>query len=152
MKKVVLITGASAGMGKETAKLLAQNGYTVYAAARRVEPMKELETLGIQTMQMDVTNDLSMVSGISRIVKSEGQIDVLINNAGFGQYGAVEEVSMEAARYQLEVNVIGLARLCQLAIPHMRQQQSGKIVNITSIGGKISTPMGAWYHANKFAV
>jgi len=151
MKKVVLITGASSGMGKETAKLLARNGFTVFAAARRVDPMKELETLGIHTLQMDVTDDPSIVNGIGRILTGEGQLDILINNAGFGQYGAVEEVSMAAARYQMEVNVFGLARLCQLVIPSMRQQRSGKIVNITSIGGKISTPMGGWYHASKFA-
>jgi short-subunit dehydrogenase len=152
MKKTALITGASAGMGKEIAKLLAQNGFTVYGAARRVEKMEDLLSLGIKVIKMDVTDDDSIKNGISEIIKNEGRIDVLINNAGFGLYGAVEEVSMKDARYQLEVNVIGLARLCQLTIPHMRKQHSGKIVNITSIGGKIASPMGGWYHASKFAV
>jgi short-subunit dehydrogenase len=152
MKKVALVTGASAGIGMETAKVLAQNGYIVYAAARRIERMNGLVKLGIHPITMDVTDDESMTSSIQNIIKNDGRIDVLVNNAGFGLYGAVEEVSMKEARYQLEVNVIGLARLSQLVIPQMRQQQSGKIVNITSIGGKISSPMGAWYHASKFAV
>jgi len=152
MKKVALVTGASAGIGKETAKLLAISGYIVYGAARRIERMNDLLPAGIRLLKMDVTDDASMVEGVDEILKNEGRLDVLINNAGFGQYGAVEEVSMQDARYQLEVNVIGLARLAQLAIPVMRKQQSGKIVNITSIGGKISSPLGAWYHASKFAV
>lgn len=152
MKKVVLVTGASAGIGKATATLLAQKDYIVYGAARRVEKMQDLLSLGIKVIPMDVTDDDSMKNGIDQIIRQESRIDVLINNAGFGQYGAVEEVSMSDARYQLEVNVIGLARLSQLAIPNMRKAQSGKIVNITSIGGKISSPMGGWYHASKFAV
>jgi short-subunit dehydrogenase len=152
MKKIALITGASAGIGMETAKFLANNNYTVYGAARRIERMNGLEQLGIKVIGMDVTDDDSMVAAVNEIIKNEGRIDVLVNNAGFGLYGALEEVSMKDARYQLEVNVIGLARLAQLIIPHMRKQQSGKIVNITSIGGKISSPMGAWYHASKFAV
>jgi short-subunit dehydrogenase len=152
MKKIALVTGASAGIGMETAIKLAKNGYTVYAAARRTERMKGIISLGIKPISMDVTDDASMVTNIERIIQSEGRIDVLVNNAGFGLYGAIEEVSMKDARYQLEVNVIGLARLAQLVMPYMRKQQSGKIVNITSIGGKISSPMGGWYHASKFAV
>ena len=152
MKKIALITGASAGIGMETAKWLAKNDYIVYGAARRIERMNGLAELGIKVIGMDVTDDDSMVAGVNEIIRNEGRIDVLVNNAGFGLYGALEEVSMKDARYQLEVNVIGLARLTQLIIPHMRKQQSGKIVNITSIGGKISSPMGAWYHASKFAV
>jgi NADP-dependent 3-hydroxy acid dehydrogenase YdfG len=152
MKKIALVTGASAGIGMATAKVLANNGYTVYAAARRIERMRGLEQLGIKPVRMDVTDDESMVDSINTIIEKEGTVDVLVNNAGFGLYGAVEEVSMKEARYQMEVNVIGLARLSQLVIPHMRRQKSGKIVNITSIGGKISSPMGAWYHASKFAV
>ncbi len=152
MKKVALISGASSGIGKATAIALAQNGYTVYAAARRIEKMNDLSKTGIKLLKMDVTDDGAMINGISEIINNEGRIDVLINNAGYGQYGAIEEVSMKDARYQMEVNVIGLARLTQLCIPHMRKQQSGKIINITSIGGKISSPLGGWYHASKFAV
>jgi short-subunit dehydrogenase len=152
MNKVVLITGASAGMGKEFARLLLQNGYTVYGAARRVNKMEDLKQLGLHILSMDVTDDESMVKGVDAIVKKEGRIDVLINNAGFGSYGALEDVSLQDAKSQMEVNVFGLARLTQLVLPHMRSQHYGKIVNITSIGGKIANPLGGWYHASKFAV
>src|ERR1700748_3116082 len=107
MKKVVLVTGASAGIGKETAKLLAQKGYTVYGAARRTDKMHDLEPLGIKTISMDVTVDDSMVKSIDEIIANEGRIDILVNNAGFGSYGAIEDVSIADARYQLEVNVFG---------------------------------------------
>jgi len=152
MKKVAVITGASSGMGKETAYLLAKNGYTVYAAARRTERMEEMQKAGIRILAMDVTNDESMISGVNTVLAAEGRIDVLINNAGFGSYGAMEDVSMQDARYQLEVNVIGAARLTQLVLPGMREQKSGKIFNISSTGGKFATPLGGWYHASKFAM
>lgn len=152
MNKIVLITGASSGMGRETAKLLAESGYTIYGAARRLERMDDLKALGINPMQMDVADDDSMVRCVNEILAREGRIDVLINNAGFGLYGAVEEVAMKDARYQFEVNVFGLARLSQLVMPHMRAQGSGKIVNISSIGGKMATPLGGWYYASKYAV
>ncbi|HEV3413767.1 MAG TPA: oxidoreductase [Puia sp.] len=152
MKKVILVTGASAGMGKVMAQLLAENGFIVYGAARRLEKMKDLEPLGVHTLKMDVTDETSMAAGIDTIISQEGQIDVLVNNAGFGSYGAIEEVPLKDARYQLEVNVFGAARLIQLVLPHMRARHSGKIVNISSIGGKVSMPLGGWYHASKFAL
>lgn len=152
MNKVVLITGASAGMGKETVKLLLQRGYTVYGAARRVENMKDIASLGARVLQMDVTDEESMVKGVDEIIRAEGRIDILINNAGFGSYGAVEDVPIEDARYQMEVNVFGVARLSQLVIPSMRENQYGKILNISSIGGKFALPLGGWYHASKFAL
>ena len=152
MKQVVLITGASSGMGKETARLLSQQGYQVYAAARRTEKMQDLVPLGIRPLQLDVADDDSMTAAIAHIIQQEGKIDVLVNNAGFGSYGAVEDVPLEEARYQLEVNVFGAARLAQLVLPHMRAQHSGKIVNISSIGGKFALPLGGWYHASKFAL
>jgi NAD(P)-dependent dehydrogenase (short-subunit alcohol dehydrogenase family) len=152
MKKVVLITGASSGMGKTTAQLLLQKGYTVYGAARRVEKMNDLKQAGANILQMDVSDDNSIVKGIDEIIQTEGKIDVLVNNAGFGSYGAIEEVPMADARYQLEVNVFGAMRLAQLVIPYMKKQQSGKIVNISSIGGKFAMPFGGWYHASKFAL
>lgn len=152
MNKVVLITGASSGMGKETAKLLVQNGYKVYVAARRITIMEDLRELGCKVIEMDVSQEDSMVTGVNTILAEEGRIDILINNAGFGSYGAIEDVNLKDARYQLEVNLFGAARLVQLVVPAMRQQGSGKIINVSSIGGKFATPLGGWYHASKFAL
>ncbi len=152
MKKVILITGASSGMGKVFARDLAKEGHIVYGAARRVELLNELNNFNVKTITLDVTNDESMQQCVNQIIEKEGRIDVLVNNAGYGSYGTVEEVSMEEAKRQFEVNVFGLARMTQLVLPAMRKQKSGKIINISSIGGKIATPFGAWYHASKFAV
>ena len=151
-KKVVLITGASSGIGKETASLLIKNGYNVYGAARRLDKMNELKVLGVNLLEMDVTNDESMVNGIQKIIEKEKRIDILVNNAGYGSYGSVEDVSILEAKRQFEVNIFGLARLTQLVLPFMREQNSGKIINISSMGGKFGEPHGAWYHATKFAL
>ena len=150
--QVILITGASSGIGESTAKLLKNNGYTIYAAARRLDRMKKLSDLGINVLAMDVTVDQSMKEGIDKIIAKEGQIDVLVNNAGYGSYGALEDVEIAEAKRQFEVNIFGLARLTQLVLPHMREKKSGKIVNISSIGGKFGEPLGVWYHATKYAV
>jgi short-subunit dehydrogenase len=152
MKKVILITGASAGMGKEFARHLLKDGNIVYGAARRVDKMEDIRQLGVKVLAMDVTDEASMVKGVETIIKNEGRIDVLINNAGFGSYGAVEDVPIKDAKYQLDVNVFGAARLIQLVLPQMRSQHAGKIINISSIGGKVALPLGAWYHASKFAL
>ncbi|RSC29962.1 oxidoreductase [Agrobacterium sp. FDAARGOS_525] len=151
-KKVALVTGASSGIGQSTALKLKGLGYTVYGVARRVERMQHLNKTGINILTMDVTNDESIKAGIDTIIAEAGRIDVLVNNAGYGSYGAVEDVTMDQARAQFEVNVFGAVRLIQLALPYMRQQRSGTIVNITSMGGKIHTPLGAWYHGTKFAL
>lgn len=152
MKKTVLVTGASAGIGKATAIYLAQNGYNVYGAARRVEKMNELKNFGIKPIALDVTNEENITSCIKEILEEAESIDILVNNAGFGSYGSIEDVSMEDARYQMEVNVFGAIRLTQLVLPKMRENRYGKIVNISSIGGKIVFPMGGWYHSTKFAL
>jgi short-subunit dehydrogenase len=152
MKKVVLITGASAGIGKETAKLLAGEGFVVYAAARRIDKMQNLKALGIKLLQMDITLDDSVTKAVEEIMSNEKQIDVLVNNAGYGSYGSLEDVALSEARYQFEVNIFGLARLTQLILPHMREKRAGKIINISSTGGKFGEPHGAWYHATKYAV
>lgn len=151
-KGVVLITGASAGMGKATAELLLEKGYVVYSAARRIEKMQDLEAKGAKLIALDVTDEQSMVNGINRIMEEQGRIDVLFNNAGYGSYGAVEDVTLAEARRQFEVNLFGLSRLTQLVLPHMRRQNSGKIINNSSTGGRIYTPLGAWYHATKHAL
>ncbi|MGW5238247.1 oxidoreductase [Monashia sp. NPDC004114] len=152
MTKVALVTGASSGIGASIASHLVATGWTVYAVARRVERMTGLASRGVKTFAMDVTDDASMVAGVDRVIEEEGRIDALVNNAGYGSYGAVETVPIDEARRQFEVNVFGLARLTQLVTPHMRTQRSGTIVNISSIGGKFYEPLGAWYHATKFAV
>ena len=152
MKRVALVTGASSGIGKETAKLLAQKGFTVYGAARRVEKMIELEDAGVKLLSMDVTNEDSMVKGVNEILQNENRIDILVNNAGYGSFGALEDVPISEAKYQFEVNIFGLARLTQLVLPTMRKQHSGKIINVSSMGGKFGEPHGVWYHATKYAV
>ena len=152
MSKTALVTGASSGIGEETARTLHKLGYTVYAAARRTDRLKQLTNVGIHALTMDVTDDESMTSGIEKIIAETGGIDVLVNNAGYGSFGAIEDVSIDEARRQFEVNVFGLARLTQLVLPHMRAQRSGTIINISSIGGRFTTLLGGWYHASKHAV
>lgn len=150
--KTALVTGASSGIGEATVEQLLAAGVTVYAAARRVEKMKNLESRGAKLVQMDVTDETSMTGGIDAIFQQESAVDILINNAGYGSYGAVEDVPIDEARRQFEVNIFGLARLIQLVLPGMRANQYGKIVNISSMGGKIYTPFGGWYHATKHAL
>ena len=150
--KVILVTGASSGIGYDAAKTLADRGHRVYAAARRVEKMEPLKASGVQVMRMDVTDEQSMVEVVNTILQREGRIDVLVNNAGYGFFGAVENVPMEEARRQLEVNVFGLARLCQLVLPAMRSQHSGRIINLSSIAGRMVFLFGGWYHVSKYSV
>ena len=151
-KSVALVTGASSGIGRATALRLAALGFTVHAAARRLERMSDLVDHGIHVESLDVTDDGSMVTVVDKIMSEHGRIDILVNNAGYGSYGAVEDVPIAEARRQFDVNVFGLARLTQLVLPHMRAQRDGYIVNISSMGGKIWEPLGGWYHAAKFAV
>ena len=150
--RVALVTGGSSGIGEQTALRLQGAGFTTYAVARRVDRMSRLAESGVTTFAMDVTDDASMTGGIGRILDEHGRVDVLVNNAGYGSYGAVENVPIDEARRQFEVNVFGLARLVQLVTPRMRAQGSGRIINLSSIGGKYYEPLGAWYHATKFAV
>jgi NAD(P)-dependent dehydrogenase (short-subunit alcohol dehydrogenase family) len=150
--KVALVTGASSGMGKETAKRLLQEGLVVYVAARRIDQMEDLRRLGAFPLKMDITLDEDVLAAVKQIQDGHGGIDVLVNNAGFGMYGAMEESTLADARYQFEVNLFGMARLTQLALPAMRKKGAGTIINISSMGGKIYTPLGSWYHATKHAV
>ena len=151
-EKVILITGASSGIGFDAAQILARQGHRVYAAARRTTLMEPLKELGVHVIGMDVTDEASMVQGVETVIQDEGRIDVLVNNAGYGYLGAIETVPMEEARRQLEVNVFGLARLTQLVLPYMRKQGSGRIVNTSSIAGKMVIYMGGWYNVTKFSV
>jgi short-subunit dehydrogenase len=151
-KKTALVTGASSGMGKEIAKQLIADGMQVYVAARRVEQMADLARLGARILAMDISQEEQIRTAVATILSESGGVDVLVNNAGFGLYGAVEDIPVAEARYQFEVNVFGPARLTQLLLPAMRARRAGTIVNITSMGGKIYTPLGAWYHATKHAL
>ncbi|AOJ10446.1 oxidoreductase [Burkholderia mayonis] len=151
-KRVALVTGASSGMGKAFAKALLAEGMTVYAAARRVEQMADLVALGATVLKMDVTCEADLRAAVERIERETDGADVLINNAGFGMFGAMEETRIDDARYQFEVNLFGMARLTQLVLPSMRAKRAGRIVNISSMGGKIYSPLGSWYHATKHAV
>ena len=150
--KSILITGASAGMGKETAKKLLALGHRVYATARRVELMQDLADMGAITYEMDVTDPVQVADVVETIIRTYGPIDVLWNNAGYGLYGAVEDVPLDAARQQFEVNLFGLACVTRQVIPHMRKAGGGTIINTSSMGGKMYMPLGAWYHASKHAL
>jgi NAD(P)-dependent dehydrogenase (short-subunit alcohol dehydrogenase family) len=150
--KAVLITGCSTGIGRATAQRLAGAGWTVYATARRPESIAALKDAGCKTLALDVTDEQSMLAAVETIEQAEGAIGVLINNAGYSQSGAIETVPLEAVRRQFETNVFGLVRLTQLVLPKMRAQRWGKIVNIGSMGGRLSFPGGGHYHATKHAL
>jgi short-subunit dehydrogenase len=151
-RKTVLVTGASSGIGKAIAEQLIAEGHLVYVAARRLEKMKDLEEKGATAIKLDITNEDDILNLVNQIEENHGGVDVLVNNAGYAIYGSVEETTIDDARRQFEVNVFGLASLTQKLIPHMRKQRSGTIINITSMGGKIYTSLGAWYHATKHAL
>ena len=150
--KVILITGASSGIGFDAARTLARQGHRVYAAARRLDRMEPLKEDGVVPVRLDVTDEESLQEVVKTVLEREGRVDVLVNNAGYGYFGALENVPMEEARRQLEVNVFGLARLCQLVLPSMREQGSGRIINVSSVAGKAVVYFGGWYHVSKFSV
>ena len=148
--KVILITGATSGIGYKTAEYLAAQGNIVYGAGRRIERIKKVKQ--VNPLKLDLTNEASIKTAIDTIIANEGRIDVLVNNADYGSYGAIEDVTIEEAKQQFEVNIFGLARITQLVLPHMRAQKSGHIINISSMGGRLTTYFGAWYHATKYAL
>jgi NAD(P)-dependent dehydrogenase (short-subunit alcohol dehydrogenase family) len=150
--KAVLITGCSSGIGRATAELLAREGWNVYATARKPETLAELEKHGCKTLALDVTDEASMAAAVRTVESAEGAVGVLINNAGYSQSGAVESVPIEQVRRQFETNVFGLIRMCQLVLPGMRGQHWGRIVNLSSMGGRLTFPGGGMYHATKYAV
>jgi NAD(P)-dependent dehydrogenase (short-subunit alcohol dehydrogenase family) len=150
--KAVLITGCSTGIGRATAILLAAKGWPVYATARKLEAIKDLESKGCKTLALDVCDEGSMRAAVGVMEQAHGAIGVLVNNAGYGLEGCFEETPMEEVRRQFETNVFGLTRMCQLVLPGMRRQRWGRIVNISSVGGKLTLPGGAFYHATKYAV
>ena len=150
--RAVLITGCSSGIGAATAARLAADGWTVYATARRPETLEELAQAGCRTLALDVNDEASMTAAVDTVITAEGAVGVLINNAGYSQSGAVESIAVDDVRRQFETNVFGLLRMCQLVMPGMRDQRWGKIVNIGSMGGRLTFPGGGIYHATKYAL
>ncbi len=150
--RAVLITGCSSGIGHATAERLATAGWPVYATARRAESIADLADRGCVTLGLDVTDEQSMRAAVAAVEEAEGAVGVLVNNAGYSQSGAVESVPMDRIRAQFETNVFGLVRMCQLALPGMRRQRWGRIVNVSSMGGRMTFPGGGTYHATKHAV
>jgi NAD(P)-dependent dehydrogenase (short-subunit alcohol dehydrogenase family) len=150
--RAVLITGCSSGIGWATAERLAQKGWTVYATARNVGAIEPLGERGCRLLPLDVTDEESMRSAVEEVERTEGAVGFLINNAGYSQSGAVEAVPMQKVRRQFETNVFGLVRMCQLVLPGMRRQGFGRIVNLSSMGGRLTFPGGGFYHASKYAV
>ncbi len=150
--RAVLITGCSSGIGHATAERLLANGWTVYATARRPDTLADLIQKGAKTLALDVTDEASMQTAVDQVTEAEGAVGVLVNNAGYSQSGAVESVPIDQVRRQFETNVFGLIRMCQLVLPGMRGQGWGKIVNIGSMGGRLTFPGGGLYHATKYAV
>ncbi|MEA2363591.1 MAG: hypothetical protein QOD71_2736 [Thermoleophilaceae bacterium] len=148
----VLITGCSTGIGRATAERLAGHGLTVYATARRLESIEDLKKAGCRTLALDVTDEDSMRAAVEAVEAAEGAVGALVNNAGYSQSGAVETVPLDEVRRQFETNVFGLLRMCQLVLPGMRAAGRGRIVNVSSMGGKLTFPGGGIYHATKYAV
>jgi NADP-dependent 3-hydroxy acid dehydrogenase YdfG len=148
----VLVTGCSSGIGAATATALLEAGHVVYATARRPETLASLETAGAHTLALDVTSEESMTAAVTEVVARHGRVGTLVNNAGYGEYGTVEETDLDKVRAMFETNVFGLARLVQLVLPGMREAGGGRIINISSMGGRITFPVGGYYHATKYAV
>jgi len=152
-KKVILITGTADGMGKAFAEKLTSEGHIVYGGDIQYEKnRKQLNAIGAYPLDMDVTKDAEVQAGVDKIISEQGRIDVLLNNAGYGLFAPIEEVTIEDAQKQFDVNMFGYARTVKAVLPHMRKQNQGRIINLTSMGGKIYTPLGGWYHATKHAL
>lgn len=150
-RNAVLITGASSGIGAASVRRMAAQGWTVYAAARRLDRLALLERANVRPLPLDLADDASIIAAVDKLA-GDGGVSAIVNNAGYGSYGAVEDVPLAEARRQFEVNLFGAARLIQLALPQLRQAERPRIVNISSVGGRIHEPFGAWYHATKFAL
>lgn len=151
-RRVAIVTGASAGIGKQIVRRMLHESWIVYGGARRLDQMSDIASEGAQVLPLDVADESSMSGFVRSVLAAEGRIDALVNNAGYGSYGALEDVPIAEARCQFEVNVFGLVRMSQLVLPLMRAAGRGRIVNISSMGGRGWTPLGGWYHATKHAV
>ena len=152
VRKTILITGGASGFGKATALKLIEAGHIIYPADLRLDAMDELKARGARPLQMDVTDVTAVKAGIDSIIADEGHIDVCVNNAGFGLYDLVENGNIDRARQMFEVNFWGTVNVTRAVLPHMRTAGSGRIVNISSLAGRVAGPMTGWYSASKFAV
>lgn len=152
MSESILITGCSSGIGAASARLLAEQGAVVYATARRIDSLAPLAEAGCRTLALDVTDEASMIAAVAAVEREHGFVGVLINNAGYGQQGALEETSIERFRAQFETNVFGAIRMCQLVLPAMRARGRGRIVMVSSMGGRLTFPGGSAYHGSKYAL
>jgi len=152
MGDVAVVTGATSGIGAATAVALAERGFTVYGLGRRADRLAALQNRGVAGLVVDLTDNAALEAAVTTVLAAHGHIDVLVNNAGYGEYGAIEDVSMDLARRQMEINVLAQMRLVQLVLPAMRRSGAGRIVNVTSIGGRFSMGFGGWYHASKHAL
>ncbi len=152
MKQVILITGTSSGMGLQAVKELSADGHIVYGTVRKHEEFSSITEAGGTPLIMEMTDYETIEKAVDQVISEQGKIDVLYNNAGYALYGPVEDISIDEAKHQFDVNLFGLARLTQLVLPHMRERKKGLIINISGMGGKIYTPLGAWYHATKHAL
>lgn len=152
MAKVILVTGATDGIGRQAAIMLAQQGYTVYGGGRNPQKLETLKGENIIPLKLDLTQSATLSAAVQTILNREKRIDALVNCAGYGSYGAIENVTMKEARRQFDVNLFGLAELVKLILPQMRKQHSGRIINVSSMGGRLTTYFGAWYHATKYAL
>lgn len=150
--RTILITGCSSGIGRATATYLARRGHRVYATARRLESIQDLERDGCKTLTLDVTDEESMRAAVDEITSAEGGVEALVNNAGYGLQGPFEETSLDDIRRQFETNVFGAVALSQMVLPKMRERRFGRIVNVSSMGGRITLPGGAFYHGTKHAL
>jgi short-subunit dehydrogenase len=148
----VLITGCSTGIGRATAERLARSGMNVYATARKLDSIADLQQAGCKTLALDVNSEESMRAAVAAVEQADGAVGVLVNNAGYSQSGAVESIPLDEVRRQFETNVFGLLRMCQLVLPGMRREGRGRIINLSSMGGKLTFPGGGIYHATKYAV
>lgn len=151
-RKVAFVTGASSGIGKSIVRRLLEDGWTVWGAARRLPQMADIAAAGAKIVALDVGDDASIQAAVQALLQAEGRIDALVNSAGYGCWGALEDVALAEARRQFEVNVFGLMRLTQQVLPSMRAARAGTIVNVSSMGGRIWTPAGGWYYATKHAL
>ncbi len=152
MKKIILVTGASSGIGYATVEKLIARGHIVYGGGRKQNDLDKIEGAGAIPLAIEMTDYATLTDAVKKITSEQGKIDVLFNNAGYGEYGTVEDTPIDAAKHQFDVNLFGLARLTQLVLPHMRRQKSGMIISTSSMGGRMYTPLGAWYHATKYAL